>query len=574
MDSHRAASAGLAWMLVARQPTTRLYVSGYRFLVRRLECALLRRDLHAAGQSPRAYPASLAVGCVVAIITVGGCAFLALLRPQAALDRAQIVMGRESGALYVRVGDTWHPVLNLASARLIAATDANPEPVRESDLGHTKRGPLLGIPGAPQQLGVPLTDDESVWTICDADGNATTVVGGPAEGSRVRRLAAGETLLVAPASGSPAYLLYNGRRAMVDLAEPAVLHALRLEGRVPRMVSQALLNAVPEAPPISVPRIRGAGSAVAGLPGFRVGTVLRITRGDGDEYYVVLVAGVQRINQVAADVLRFSDAQGSANVLTVAPDVIRGAAIVDTLPLSSFPDRVPDRASDDGATTVCASWAAGPSNDVAFLVGRGLPVPAGQVPVTLSQADGGGPALATAVTMAPTAADDENAATRLASHSSARTALMARRSGLSGCWAGGSRGDKPASAIEARPAGPSRPRDASADAAPMAGSGAPVTTPANAAAAMTIAKHDTADNATPPPVTRMASTDVTAAAIAAGSTLAIPELPDTVRKPAAAAKAVPIKLSVSAAIRSRYARCAVAATKRAMQAADAATPAA
>ena len=59
-------------------------------------------------------------------------------------------MAQVSGALYVRVGDTWHPVLNLASARLVAGTDINPQPVRESEFTHVKRGPLLGIPGAPQ----------------------------------------------------------------------------------------------------------------------------------------------------------------------------------------------------------------------------------------------------------------------------------------------------------------------------------------------------------------------------------------------------------------------------------------
>ena len=42
--------------------------------------------------------------------------------------------------------------------------------------------------------------------------------------------------------------------------------------------------------------------------------MLRITRGDGDEYYVVLTDGVQRIGQVATDLLRFSDSQRSANV--------------------------------------------------------------------------------------------------------------------------------------------------------------------------------------------------------------------------------------------------------------------
>jgi type VII secretion protein EccB len=377
---------------MARQPTTWLHVSGYRFLVRRIECALLRWDIGAVNEPLRARTASLAVGCVLASVAVVGCALVALLRPQVTLDRAEIVMGRESGALYVRVGDTWHPVLNLASARLIAATDTNPQPVPESQLGRTKRGALLGIPGAPQLLGRPLSVDESAWTVCDTDGKAaTTIVIGRTEGSSIRRLAPERAILVALGSDSPAYLLYDGRRAVVDLADPAVLRALRLEDRVPHIVSQALLNAVPEAPAITAPRIRGAGDKAPGLPGFTVGSVLRITRGDGDEYYVVLAAGVQRIGQVAADLLRFSDSQGAANVITAAPDVIRTTPVVSTLPVSTFPDRAPTPL-DSVDTTCCVTWAPARSG-VAFLAGSGLPLPAGQVPVTLAQADGAGPEL-------------------------------------------------------------------------------------------------------------------------------------------------------------------------------------
>ena len=147
--------------LQLRQPTTRLQISGYRFLLRRIECALLGRDLHTANEPLRAHTASLAVGCVLAALAVAGCGLWGWLRPHPDLGQARIVMGQHSGALYVRVGDTWHPVLNLVSARLIAATDANPEPVHESDLGRTKRGPLLGIPGAPQFVGEPLSADES-----------------------------------------------------------------------------------------------------------------------------------------------------------------------------------------------------------------------------------------------------------------------------------------------------------------------------------------------------------------------------------------------------------------------------
>ncbi|MBW0017218.1 MAG: type VII secretion protein EccB [Mycobacterium sp.] len=375
------------------QPSAWLQISGYRFLLRRIEGALLRGEVEAVGPPPRTPNVALAIGCVLTLIAVAACAFFALLRPQARLDRAQIVMGQESGALYVRVGDTWHPVLNLASARLIAATDARPQPVREPELARTKRGALLGIPGAPAVIAQPLSGDESVWTICDADdGSATTVLIGPGAGPGVHRLDPARALLVTPTLGVPTYLLYNGRRAIVDVADPAVLRALRLEAPAPHTVSQSLLNAIPEAPPIRAPRIRGAGRPGRGaLTGFSVGSVLRIARGDGDEYYVVLEAGVQRIGQVAADLLRFSNAQGATNVVAVAPDVIRATAAVNDLPVSTFPDRAPTPL-DSGPTTVCASWSAG-QPDVALLAGSGLPLPAGQAPVALSQADGRGPAL-------------------------------------------------------------------------------------------------------------------------------------------------------------------------------------
>ncbi|OBH19671.1 type VII secretion protein EccB [Mycobacterium sp. E3247] len=376
------------------QQTTWLHISGYRFLLRRIECALLGGNIHTLVARSRAPAAALTVGSVLAVIAVAGVTLVALLRPRVALDDAQLVMGRESGALYVRVGDTWHPVLNLASARLIAATAANPRPVPEADLARVKRGPLLGIPGAPQLIGRPLAADESAWTICDAAGaGATTVIVGRTDEPTIPRPGSGQALLVAPTGGSPAYLLYDGQRAVVDVADAAVVRALRLEGRTPRTVSPSLLNAIPEAPPIRALQIRGAGDEAAAMPGFAVGSVVRVVRAGGDEYYVVLAAGVQRIGEVAADLLRFGNSRSTANVVTVAPDAIRAAPIVDSLPVAGFPDRAP-ALSDDGGT-LCVSWqAAAPGRSgVTFLGGGGLPLPAGHTPLTLSQADGHGPAL-------------------------------------------------------------------------------------------------------------------------------------------------------------------------------------
>ena len=131
---------------------------------------------------------------------------------------------------------------------------------------------------------------------------------------------------------------------------------------------------------------------------------------------------------------------------------------------------------------------------------------------------------ASTVTTAPTAADDENPASRLDNQASARIACAAREAPLgpvsSTSGVGGSRGDNPANTIDTRAAAPSRPRDTSADAAPIACGGAAVITPTNAATATTVATHDTAVNVTAPqPDARIANTQVTAAAVAASNTL-------------------------------------------------------
>ncbi|MBS4728891.1 type VII secretion protein EccB [Mycobacterium sp. SM1] len=380
---------------MARQPPTALQVSGYRFLMRRLECALLRRDVSVVDEPLRAPAVSLITGCALAAAAAAGCALLAVIRPQPVLGDEPIVMGQNSGALYVRVGDTWHPVLNLASARLIAAADADPTPVAESELRRTKRGSLLGIPGAPQLLGPPI--DEPAWTLCDTHSGAssgTTLIVGPRDGPGAPRPAE-QAVLVTPDSGLSTYLLYHGRRALVNLSDRTVVQALRLESVVPHTVSWSLLNAVPEVPPIAPPRVPGAGGrGPRTLPGFPVGSVLVTARADGQEYYVVLSTGVQRIGQVAADLIRLADSQGAATIIAVAPDVIGANPIVSALPVSTFPDRASPPLTGD-FSTLCVTWASTqPGHAEASLRAVGTPpIPDGQAAVTLSQADGTGPAL-------------------------------------------------------------------------------------------------------------------------------------------------------------------------------------
>ncbi len=131
---------------MAVTPTTRWQVNGYRFLVRRMEHALVRRDVRMLHDPMRSQSRALAVGVVIASLGLAGCAALALFRPQDKIGDASIVVGKDSGAMFVVMGDTLRPVLNLASARLIVGKSENPVIVKESELDTRPRGALVGIP--------------------------------------------------------------------------------------------------------------------------------------------------------------------------------------------------------------------------------------------------------------------------------------------------------------------------------------------------------------------------------------------------------------------------------------------
>ena len=97
--------------------TTRAQVNGYRFLLRRLEHALIRRDSRMIHDPMRSQVQALLVGFVICVLVVGACAALAIFKPSPSLGNSTIITSQSSGALYVRFNNELHPVLNLASAR-------------------------------------------------------------------------------------------------------------------------------------------------------------------------------------------------------------------------------------------------------------------------------------------------------------------------------------------------------------------------------------------------------------------------------------------------------------------------
>ncbi|MEV0293232.1 type VII secretion protein EccB [Nocardia sp. NPDC050710] len=400
------------------QLTTRAQVNGYRFLLRRLDHALVRRDVRMLHDPMRSQVRSMMVGAILGLLVVAGAAIMAFLRPQGSIGNAQIVMGKESGALYVIVEDKQaeqklHPVLNLASARLITGSSESPTSVKDSKLAPMPRGSLLGIPGAPAALPGSALGGRSEWSLCDtvelsitgsaasSTGVVTAVLAAKPElNQRIRRTGADESILVRRADKT--YLIYEGKRAEIDPGNSVMSRVMKLNGQRPRPAGTGLLDAATAVPPLAAPEIPQAGQPGPGrLSEVPVGGVVAVTGGgrvDRTELYVVLSDGVQRISDFTAEVIRTANSQGMREIKSVPPDALTGLPVVRQLPVDHFPATAPKIVTAEDAPVACVAWSKqqtgpgavdGPTDRaaVSLLTGTQLPLPDSATPVELATAD-------------------------------------------------------------------------------------------------------------------------------------------------------------------------------------------
>src|SRR5882757_5202245 len=99
---------------------TRHQVSGWRFIMRRIASGVALHDTRMLVDPLRTQTRAVLMGVLMLITALVGCFVFSLIRPNGSASSNPILADRSTAALYVRVGDQLHPVLNLASARLIA----------------------------------------------------------------------------------------------------------------------------------------------------------------------------------------------------------------------------------------------------------------------------------------------------------------------------------------------------------------------------------------------------------------------------------------------------------------------
>lgn len=392
------------------QVTTRAQVNGYQFLIRRLEHALIRGDSRMIHDPMRGQMRALLVGVVIATLIGGAAAVLAFFKPMPNFGNSTIMVSKSNSAPYVRIGDQLHPVLNLASARLIAGKADPPKAVDDKFLNTVPLGPMVGVVGAPTAIHGADDLSMSSWTVCDTTQTpkVTESVGGQTVETTVLannpvltediRTATDAEMMLAKAGGKT-YLVYGGVRAPIDPADPVLFRALRLGDAQVREVSVGLLNAFPLVDPIGPVEVPDIGAPVSFLSSqYRVGSIIRTVDSRGDQLYVVLRDGVQPISEATADIIRYGDPQSPtvAEPSTISPALLGGVPVVHQLHVDHYPTASPQFVRIDPDRVVCMSWQR--TNTAAeastrLLVGHRLPLPKDAKPLRLATADGNGPGL-------------------------------------------------------------------------------------------------------------------------------------------------------------------------------------
>lgn len=288
----------------------------YRFVARRNAAALLGDDSDSVEGPLRRMRAAAAGSVMLALLAVAAVAVFALVKPGGAgswRDGKALIVEQDTGARYVYLNQVLHPVLNVASARLILHSSAVVT-VSAGSLAGTPRGVPVGIPGAPDSVPGPDALVDAPWTVCsepavDGSGAAHPIVratvGQPVAGTA---LPPGSAVLATTAAGD-LYLVWNGRKLRIASGDAAeVRAALNLTAVRPLTVGYALLNTL-AAGVLQAPSIGELGAAsrvrVSGSP-TRIGQVF--TEPDSGTRYAVTATGLAPLTAVQVQLLITSQA--------------------------------------------------------------------------------------------------------------------------------------------------------------------------------------------------------------------------------------------------------------------------
>jgi type VII secretion protein EccB len=362
--------------------------SGHLFYNRRLKAAITRFSVRMK-HDDRKQQAAVALSIVFVLIGVGWMALLHVMKPAGLVGQSAIIGNRDTGAIYAKVNGRLYPALNLTSARLAVGNAAPVAWVKASEIAKYPTGPMIGIPGVPDDLTVTLSS-VSAWSVCDtaptrgtgAPPVVTSIAGELSTVGRAAPMPGGQAVLATHLGAT--YVIWGGQRSQIDPTDRSVTFNLGLDPGVtyPIEISNALFDALPSTEPLVIPAIPQSGAPSALLPGSTVGSVLETRDANGavTGFYVLLPDGVQKITSFVADLLRTANSQGSATPTLVSPDKLVHIPVVEVLDVGYYPSGKLNFVDTAANPVTCVAWqkqSTDPQAAITVFSGRGLPVPIG-----------------------------------------------------------------------------------------------------------------------------------------------------------------------------------------------------
>jgi ESX secretion system ATPase EccB len=380
-------------------PTTKSQVQAYRFVLRRMESALVRKDPVMLHDPMRSHKRATIVGAVLGVVGLVGFLLFGVLKPAPTVPNSGIIIAQPSGSVYV-IDQGRHeliPVFNVVSGRLLLAAaqqqsgqggqsgPADVTTVNDDELGDYAVGQMTGIPDGPTALPKP-NQPATSWAVCDQvsnDPNAKNPTGHTAPTTTVlvglqnigKNLKPGDAVLVSSDGGRTLWLVYglasdinhpddSAVRAQLDTSSP-VLNALNVNRSSYRVVSPAVLNAIPSVAEITNPTAGlGSGQVPASLAAHNLGIgqsfVVNQTDG-GQRFYIVVPGGAQQVSQTTAQIAMFENSNGLRTITPVPPQDTNSLRYFTTslkVDVSEYPGKLPTIISADQRPVMCLGWQA------------------------------------------------------------------------------------------------------------------------------------------------------------------------------------------------------------------------
>ncbi|MBV7698091.1 type VII secretion protein EccB [Streptomyces sp. TRM70350] len=356
-------------------------LNAYTFAKRRTLASFLRPSPSGSEEGAPKPLSAVWPGVVVGVVILAVFGAIGLFNPTARKGwdnpGEHVIVASDSTTRYVVLKTDGrkqlHPVLNMASAKLLLDPDKNSiitvdEKVLDS--GKPPHGATIGIPYAPDRLpSAAEAETPKRWAVCERPGDGGRAIQKAAfvlaekewkktEGRN--KLAGGDLMYVVGPDGKTQYVV-DSRGYAYPLEDPTdneLLKALDTQGRAPQRVSQDWLDTLHKGDPLSIPSIKGTPGAEAGASDMlgqydKVGMVIKAYDGSRMQYYVVLPGEVARITEFTATLLLNSGALVAVGQTGEAQQVSPGAVADSTTFLGDrkWPTYKPKTVNNGTSTT-------------------------------------------------------------------------------------------------------------------------------------------------------------------------------------------------------------------------------